>query len=302
MYLSMLHPITFSIPREKMVDSIPENKTQILSKLIPGDTSTYIYHSEEDYYTEYRRSYFAITRRKAGWDCVRHYEILANGCIPVFINIEHCPVNTLALCPKGLFIQGNHLYDKFKNLSLTEPIPDDLKSEYDVLLGQLLEYTRAHLTTIAIGRYIIEKTGLGGVKKILFLSGYTGPDYLRCLTLHGLKELFGAECHDYPKIPHIYKTGDIWYAGLYGKGMTYTNLLEPELHNVESDDTVEADIRNRKYDMVVYGSYHRGMPFYDLVMQVYPANAVVLLCGEDDHTCNYEEWTGRGHTVFVREL
>ena len=49
----MLFPITFSIPEEK-ISSNTDNiiKEKVLSSLIPGDTSTYIYNTEEKYYHE----------------------------------------------------------------------------------------------------------------------------------------------------------------------------------------------------------------------------------------------------------
>jgi hypothetical protein len=62
------------------------------------------------------------------------------------------------------------------------------------------------------------------------------------------------------------------------------------------------NIRSKYYDLVIYGSYHRGMPYYDLVNSVYNKNDIVLLCGEDIHQCNYKNWIDRGHHVFVREL
>ena len=108
----MLFPITFSIPYEKIVKGIPV-KTKIISNLIPGKLETYIYNTEEEYYNEYKTSYFATTCKKAGWDCMRHYEILANGCIPYFIDIEKCPENTMALLPKQLLLNGNKLYHQF---------------------------------------------------------------------------------------------------------------------------------------------------------------------------------------------
>ena len=67
-----MFPINFSIPKEKLCKNYV-SKTKILSDLIPGDLSTYIYKNEEDYYNEYKQSYFAITKKKAGWDCMRHY-------------------------------------------------------------------------------------------------------------------------------------------------------------------------------------------------------------------------------------
>jgi hypothetical protein len=112
----------------------------------------------------------------------------------------------------------------------------------------------------------------------------------------------GINCHDYPKIPHIYKSTDINYYNLYGKGISYTNLLEQSLHNNDLDNTIEKDIINKKYDIIIYGSYHRGMPYYDLVCEVYKPNEIILLCGQDIHICCYNEFVNRGHMVFVREL
>ena len=125
---------------------------------------------------------------------------------------------------------------------------------------------------------------------------------MRCVTLHGFKSLIGVQCHDYPKIPHIYKSPHINYASLYGKGITYTNLLDPALHNDALDKNIVEAIQNKEFDVVIYGSYHRGLPLFDLVNTVYKPNEIVLLCGEDIHTCDYNVWVKKGYTVFVREL
>jgi len=302
----MLHPITFSIAEEKIykgtTDTLISNKKKVLSNLIPGDFSTYIYSNEKDYYDEYRESYFAITKKKSGWDCMRHYEILANGCIPYFIDIENCPKNTMALCPKDLFVDANNLYNtKFVNKNINEIIQEDI-NEYKILLDKLLEYTRTQLTTKKMAEYILQKTNFTNVTKILYLSGNTDPDYLRCVTLHGFKELFGSNCHDYPKIQHVYKSDSINYHNLYGRGITYTNLLESTFHNDELDSSVEKDIENKYYDIIMYGSWHRGTPYYDLVSRIYKPNEIILLCGEDLHSCNYNDFLNNGNNVFVREL
>ena len=113
----MLNPITFSISFDKIIKTIPL-KTKLLSNLIPGKLETYIYNNETDYYEEYRKSYFATTTKKGGRDCMRHYEILANGCIPYFPNIENCPINTMALLPKNLILEGNNLYNSIKHKNI----------------------------------------------------------------------------------------------------------------------------------------------------------------------------------------
>jgi hypothetical protein len=296
----MLYPITFSIPEEKIVNSIPE-KTKMLSSLIPGVLETYIYNDEESYYNEYRQSLFVMTKKKSGWDCMRHYEIMACGAIPYFPDIEKCPSNTMALLPKDLFIEGNELYNKIGNKSMTDLTSDELDETND-LINKLLEYTHTHLTTRKMAKYILEKTNYNHVSNILFLSGKTTADYLRCLTLHGFKQHIGSQCHDYPVIPHIYKTDYIPYHKLYGKGITFTNLLDPLLHNDILDHTLEEDIKNKKYDIVIYGSYHRGMPYYEWVSSIYNPNEIIMLCGEDIHDCDYYKWVEKGHHVFVREL
>jgi hypothetical protein len=296
----MIHPITFCIPEEKIVKSILM-KTKILSSLIPGRIETYIYNTEEEYYNEYRQSFFAITTKKSGWDCMRHYEIIANGCIPYFPNIEQCPPYTMALLPKTLFIQGNQLFNQFSHKNINELTTNDIKV-YSELLVQFLDYTRENLTTHHMANYMIEKSGIENVSRILYLSGDMNPDYLRCLLLHGCKERFGSNCHDYPKVSHLYESNPINYRHLYGKGITYSNLLEHSLHNDMLDTRIEEDIKNKYYDLVVYGSYHRGMPLYNLICSVYRPNEIILVCGEDIHQCDYNEWVNKGHHVFVREL
>ena len=299
----MLFPITFSIPKEKICD-ISIQKTKILSNLIPGNISTYIYNTEQEYYNEYQKSYFAITTKKGGWDCLRHYEILANRCIPLFKNINECPTNTLFLFPKNLLIEAINLYiNKFINKKINEITIEDI-NEYNILQNKLLEYTKNYLTTDKIAKYILQKTNYENVSKVLYLSECVRPDYLRCLTLHGFKSIFGSNCHDYPKVPHIYKSENINYATLYGKGMTYTNLLEESLHDDTLDINVVDNIKNKYYDIIIYGSYHRGLPYYDLIRTIYKPNEIILICGADILGCNNDHchFVNKEHFVFVREL
>jgi hypothetical protein len=54
------------------------------------------------------------------------------------------------------------------------------------------------------------------------------------------------------------------------------------------------------YDIIIYGSYYRGMPFYDLVNTIYQSNKIILLCGEDIRECDYSQYVDAGHNVFVK--
>jgi hypothetical protein len=294
-------PINFSIPKCKIVNNIPK-KTKILSNLIPGVLSTYIYTTEEDYYNEYQQSLFAITMKKAGWDCLRHYEIMANGCIPVFIDINNCPQNCLALNPKNLYIEANLLYSKYKDKNVNSLTNEEYEECYN-LIYKFLYFLKNNLTSDIMAQYILRKTNNENIKSVLYLSKDPSPDYLRCLTLIGFKELFGDKCHDYIEIPHIYKNNNIQYNKLYGKGISYTKLFEKSYRNKSNDYTVEQDIINHKYDIIVYGSMTRGLPFFDLVQKYYNPSNIILLNGEDElYTISSNDKNSNILNIFIREI
>ena len=46
---------------------------------------------------------FGVTRKKAGWDCMRHLEIMANGAVPFFTDLQELPAKTMQHYPKHLF-------------------------------------------------------------------------------------------------------------------------------------------------------------------------------------------------------
>ena len=128
-------PISFAIPESQLIKTVVD-KVKTFGTIIPGDSSTYVFDTEEAYYQDYAQAYFGTTLKKAGWDCMRHYEILANKCVPYFIGLEDCPVNTLYNFPKELIVESNRY-------SSNNQIPPD----YERLNQELFEYTTNHLTT-----------------------------------------------------------------------------------------------------------------------------------------------------------
>lgn len=137
-------PVSFAIPEENIVAEKPGKEIE-LATIIPGKVETYIYHTEEDYYNGYKIAKYGVTTRKGGWDCLRHYEILANACIPYFPDIQKCPVTTMVNFPKDIIAETNALYEK-KQLS------SDL---YNFYCDTLLSYTRAYLTTTSLANYVL---------------------------------------------------------------------------------------------------------------------------------------------------
>jgi hypothetical protein len=285
------HPIQFSIPESKIVQKIPV-KDLDFAPLIPGQLDTYIYERESEYYKDYQRSYYAVTCKKAGWDCLRHYEILANGCIPYFIDLDLCDLNTMYFLPRDLIREAMNL-EGVSYLKIDHQKFD--KAKYENLLKKLLAHTRKYLTTKAMASYLLKTIQYKGNGKILFLSYDQYPDYMRCLTLIGLRELLQDRLVDYPKIEHLYKsyTGNI--SELYGKGMTYSKTLE-ELPIDRNH--IEERIKNKEFDLIIYGSVHRGLLFYDLVKQTYAPKKIIYICGEDCHSCEFINLKN----LFIREF
>jgi len=324
----MIYPIGFSIPECKIVsDEDNRKKKRLVSNLIPGRLHTYVYDTEERYYLNYKESFFANTRVKGGWDCMRHYEILANGCIPWFLDIDKIPQNTMTRFPKKLVQQAMAFFSsllggdvsKSRELFYSEEreermLKDDLFLKmYAMFSKKLLDYTREHLTTKATAKYILETVLSSFVenKKVLFLSGDVYPDYLRCLTCHGFKDLLGKNCHDFPKLEHLYtsfsyESSQLKRMGkqLYGKGFSYSNILDDSKYrNDELDKTISEDSRSNFYDLVVFGSIHRGLPFFDLIRESYPPEKIVYLCGEDDSYCPLMETFKHSKShLFIREM
>lgn len=297
-----VYPISFSIPSSKIVDSIPP-KTRLLAHIIPGNMHTYIYSTEPDYYKGYQESWFALTCKKAGWDCMRHYEIIANGCIPLFLDLPRCPPNTMTTFPKELIAKSNFLYFQILDTGMTIEYEEQCRC----IINELLHIAREKMTCQATAQYILDTVVQNNtVNNILYLSGHTGPDYLRCLTLTGFKHLMGSRCHDYPRIPHIY-TDCVIDNTMWGKGITYTGNVALDMRDNSRDMTVIEDIIACKYNLIIYGSGHRGMPYLDIVQEHYSPDKVVVLCGEDcdediqyaSHRCAFMNTPMH---VFVREL
>ena len=142
-------PISFGIPKEKLISEI-KRKEKILAHIIPGDISTYIYENEKDYYNDYAISYFGKSIKKAGWDCLRHYEIMANGCIPYFPDLLQCPKETMTSFPKRIVLETNDIFDKISQQSAD--IDGELLRKY---CKEILTFTRQYLTTEKIAEYLI---------------------------------------------------------------------------------------------------------------------------------------------------
>lgn len=109
-----LLPLSFAIPADNVVDSVPEKTQRFPAHIVDEEVSArldaqtgYAFETEADYYADLRASRFGITTKRAGWDCMRHYELAASGTIPCFRRLSDKPPTC---APFGL-VDGENCID-----------------------------------------------------------------------------------------------------------------------------------------------------------------------------------------------
>jgi hypothetical protein len=87
-------------------------------------SNTYAFVSESDYYNDLQKSRFGVTTKRAGWDCLRHYELAANGCVLCFRDLDLKPITC---APHGLnesncitYNSSEDLRNKINSISSSE--------------------------------------------------------------------------------------------------------------------------------------------------------------------------------------
>jgi len=177
-------PLNCSIPKKKIIKKINYKPTNLLAPLIPYRNETYIYNSEKDYYNMWKNSIFGISYSPSGWwESVRYYEMLMNGCIPLILDLEKCPSNTLTKLPKKKLINIFNKYSWILNQDFPTKIYKQkflsskkfilyfqslFKKKYNAesfildfpeineIREELLEYTRNNITTESTASDVIK--------------------------------------------------------------------------------------------------------------------------------------------------
>ena len=138
-----VYPIQFAIPEESIIKYKPE-KVQYFGTVIPYNLKTYVFNNEENYYEDYAKSYFGMTCKKQGWDCLRHYEIMMNYCFPYFKDLENCPPLTMFRMPKKLIIKA------------MEELHSNIFDYYEDFMDELMFNLTDKLTTKKMAQYLLE--------------------------------------------------------------------------------------------------------------------------------------------------
>jgi len=335
--LGRVYPIFLGVPAEDVVGCVPRKYRGFQGGVREPNAKeperrAYRFGPDEeaDYKRAYREAYFGITKRKAGWDCLRHYEILAAGALPFFVPedssekstsahaIGGAPALALAHWPKQLLASFGSLFPgvdaatRSVNATLL-----DADGTYARVAAGLLAYLRTRLTTTALADYVLTASGHRDARSVLILSSHPDPDYQRDLLIHGLRTRLGARAVDFVRPPHLYAPapGSDDVAGttanshfkanedLYGYGFTYAHRLRDDGAFAVDRSRIEQRIRDREFDVVIYASVHRGMPFWPAVWAAYDRTERIFVDGEDDHGwCVWSaalRWEG---FYFMREL
>lgn len=157
-FLNNIKTISFSIPQEKIVKNIPHKTKLFTSHIVDEEVSTkvglnqgaYLFSEEKDYYFDIQTSKFGITMKRGGWDCLRHYEIAANGTIICFKNLEKKPIYS---APHGLVHGYNCIsYETYEDLM--NKISNVTYDEYKYILSNSLSWVEENSTMSTICRLL----------------------------------------------------------------------------------------------------------------------------------------------------
>lgn len=290
-----IYPLSYCIPDECIVeDSDVNTKIHEIAPLIPGNRSNYCFDAdhEAEYNNMYKESLFAHTMKKGGWDCLRHYEIMANGCIPIFKDLENCPAHTLTSFPKTIVLEAS------RELVPTESRDSLLywynkKEVYETYVKNMLQHVRENCSTSATTQLFLSKMTIKP-KNVLLVMGNIGVNYTRETFWIGMKryiQSIGGVALEYPKIDFLYKN----YLGnksqLYGNGFTYAMRLDDDY--TFSNDELIAKVKSHFFDMIIYGKVgpdelhegsHPNMPLWEHVFKRYTRDEIVFLYGGDECT------------------
>ncbi len=287
-----LWPLSFAYPYEA-----PERETaveRLVSPLLPGHR--YRYKDVDDYLHSYRSSAFAMTHKKAGWDCFRHLEILYSGGIPFMPDVNAIPEGTMVHYPKKFFREV--VVRLFESGDFP---PQELHDE-------LRRYFNHHLTTRSMARYIMDRVGMKDKSRVLFVSesAENQPDYTSNLTFIGLKQILGSAVVPSHPLDYLYSDWGGRQTALYGRGFGYARVLDPNL-KADSEREVRTISRPptaREWDWLVLGSVARDAAWAQHLLDSFSPERTIWLHGEDHPPTPNDIATFRssGAHVFVREI
>ena len=163
-----VYPTGFGIPKERIRNLNIDCKNQLFQKTAPdyslfkdikdlgGGFKHHKFSIESEYYEDLSASWFGLTSKKGGWDCLRHYEIIAAGACLLFRDYDKKP----PLCsPQNLpcfSYSSKEELDGIINRLVVNGKPTD---EYVDMVNQQRKWLLEFATTEARAKYIINIIG-----------------------------------------------------------------------------------------------------------------------------------------------
>lgn len=153
-------PASFSIPEKKIRPIDFGGKQQRLAShcvdpevaQAAGLHTSYAFATEQDYYDDLAAARFAVTMKRGGWDCLRHYEIAAAGAVPCVRKLETKPASC---APHGLQADLNCLsYQSWADLQQQIDALDADPVRYRQLLEASRHWVLQHTTTASATRLL----------------------------------------------------------------------------------------------------------------------------------------------------
>ena len=160
-----LRTVSFGIPEEKIVKELPLKKKDFPKHIVdpevalrvPGSHTSYAFTSENEYFKDLQESRFGITTKRAGWDCLRHYEIACNGTVMCFRDLDLKP-ETCA--PHGLSEKNTIIYKDADDVM--RRISSITGEEYNRLQRATLDWVKTQTTTELAKRILSESKCFNG--------------------------------------------------------------------------------------------------------------------------------------------
>jgi len=151
-----VYPIGFGMPSNRIVELNVCTKTQMhQSHVVDPDLSSDTGHrfsDEAEYHSDLARSYFGITTRRGGWDCLRHYELLAAGALVMFKNYDTKPPLCAPICDCFVSYSGREDFERVVNRLLPNGKP---AQEYTDILTAQRRWLIENATCEARARHLI---------------------------------------------------------------------------------------------------------------------------------------------------
>jgi FkbM family methyltransferase len=333
----------WSIPDTNFLELDFTRKDTAFASIVPGDSQTYTYsRNEKAYHEGYARSLYAITMRKAGWETMRHYEIIADGCVPYFVDIDYLPPNTMSLFPRELVralmnlpgVEVDWSVDERRDRSnaiihRTALMPTLFPARtYEVLARSLNDYARRYMSSTAVFRAAVEVAGLQDVKSVLFIrnstiarDGGTRADYHEMLAIIGVKLQLGVKAVVFPDIPFLYDDYPLEKECGWGNCFSYGRRIDSKLRAPANATPLAHMVAEKQFDVIIYGEQNSNrlqqlLFSREIADAEYEPNRIWLLRGADSFArmddpyppgsvTNDElgrEFSLLGRAVFHREL